>query len=200
MTAGRWQRVREILYAASQIDSPGRARYVTEQCGDDTTLRTEVEELLEALQQSGGFLESAPPVLVNLAEYVAEASPKHTGRRAGPYQLLEEIGQGGMGEVYRAVRIDGHFEKQVAVKLVRGGWDSTFIGARFRQERQVLARLEHPNIARLLDGGTEDGIPYVVMELIEGTPIDQYCEQHQLSITARLRLFDQVCAAVQYAH
>ena len=201
MTAGRWQRVREILYTASQIDNAERARYVAEQCGADTALRTEVEDLLDALQASGGFLDSPPPVVENLAEYITASSPKHTGRRVGPYELLEEIGRGGMGEVYRAVRIDGQFEKEVAVKLVRGGWDSTFIGARFRQERHVLARLEHPNIARLLDGGvTEDGIPYLVMELIEGIPIDEYSDQHELNITARLRLFDQVCTAVQYAH
>jgi len=201
MTAGRWRRVREILYAASQKDTSGRARYVAEQCGDDTALRTEVENLLGALDQSGAFLDSGPPMVMNLAEYLEEASPKHTGRRVGPYELLEEIGHGGMGEVYRAVRIDGHFEKEVAVKLVRGGWDSTFIGARFRQERHVLARLEHPNIAHLLDGGTtDDGVPYLVMELVQGTPIDEYCDQHQLNITARLRLFHQVCAAVQYAH
>ena len=201
MTAGRWQRVREILYTASQIDHAERARYVAEQCGDDTALRSEVEDLLDALQASGGFLDSPLPIMQNLAQYIAETSQKHIGRRLGPYELLEEIGHGGMGEVYRARRIDGQFEKEVAVKLVRGGWDSTFIGARFRQERHVLARLEHPNIARLLDGGTTDeGIPYLVMELIEGTPIDEYCDQHALTITARLRLFDQVCTAVQYAH
>ncbi len=192
MTAARWQLVREILYSASQIEESERAAYVAERCGTDRSLRTEVEDLLEALQESGEFLES-PPAFPN--------DSKHVGRRVGVYQILEEIGRGGMGEVYRAVRADGQFEKEVAVKMVRAGYDGTFIAERFRYERQVLARLEHPNIARLLDGGaTEDGIPYLVMELIQGTPIDQYCDQHDLNISARLQLFEQVCAAVQYAH
>ncbi|MGH8199698.1 MAG: serine/threonine-protein kinase [Steroidobacteraceae bacterium] len=108
---------------------------------------------------------------------------------------------GGMGEVYRAVRVDGEYEHQVAIKLVRAGVDAEFVGQRLRTERQILAAFEHPNIARLLDGGTtEDGVPYLVMELIAGEPVDQYCERQQLDIAARLRLFLPVCAAVQYAH
>ncbi len=119
----------------------------------------------------------------------------------GVYQILEEIGHGGMGAVYRAARVDGQYEKQVAVKLVRGGYDTSSVLERFRHERQILATLDHPNIARLLDGGTtEDGVPYLVMELIEGEPIDQYCDGHNLNVTERLRLFRQVCTAVQYAH
>src|SRR5882672_8090685 len=106
-----------------------------------------------------------------------------------------------MGEVYRAVRADGQYTKEVAVKLVRGGFDSAFVQERFRNERQILASLDHSNIARLLDGGsTEDGVPYLVMELIEGTRIDEYCEQHRLSVNERLQLFLQVCDAVQFAH
>src|SRR4029077_11696164 len=107
----------------------------------------------------------------------------------------------GMGAVYRAARVDGQYEKQVAVKLVRGGYDTSSVLERFRHERQILATLDHPNIARLLDGGTtEDGVPYLVMELIEGEPIDRYCDGHNLNVTDRLRLFCQVCTAVQYAH
>src|SRR5437773_3598159 len=106
-----------------------------------------------------------------------------------------------MGEVYRAGRADGQYEKEVAIKLVRGGYDTAAVLERFRHERQILASLDHPNIARLLDGGTTDeGIPYLVMELIEGTPIDQYCNAHHLNVSERLRLFLQVCSAVQYAH
>src|SRR5256714_1023929 len=116
-------------------------------------------------------------------------------------QIIEEIGHGGMGEVYRAMRADGHYKKDVAIKLVRGGYDSASVQERFRNERQILASLDHPNIARLLDGGTtEDGISYLVMELVEGTPIDTYCEEHDVSVSDRLKLFTQVCAAVQYAH
>jgi tetratricopeptide (TPR) repeat protein/tRNA A-37 threonylcarbamoyl transferase component Bud32 len=123
------------------------------------------------------------------------------GRRLGPYELGDAIGAGGMGEVYRAARADAEYQQQVAIKLVRSGFDTTFISARLRAERQILATLEHPNIARLLDGGTTaDGVPYLVMELVDGVPIDRYCEEHQLDIPARLRLFVQVCSAVQYAH
>ena len=114
---------------------------------------------------------------------------------------MEKIGHGGMGEVYRAVRADGQYDKQVAIKLVRVGLDSPFLVERFRHERQILASLDHPNIARLHDGGTTDnGIPYLVMELIKGTPIDHYCDEHDLDIAERLQLFTQVCSAVQYAH
>src|SRR5262249_52984125 len=110
-------------------------------------------------------------------------------------------GQGGMGEVYRAMRADGQYEKAVAIKLVRGGYDSAVLLERFRHERQILASLDHPNIARLLDGGTtEDGIPYLIMELIEGDRIDSYSDALQLSITERLQLFCQICSAVHYAH
>src|SRR5882672_5701304 len=106
-----------------------------------------------------------------------------------------------MGEVYRAVRADGQYTKEVAVKLVRGGFDSAFVQERFRNERQILASLDHSNIARLLDGGsTEDGVPYLVMELIEGTRIDEYCRERKLSVNERLQLFLQVCDAVQFAH
>ena len=201
MTPARWQHVRDIVYAASQLDASRRASYLGEQCGADRALREEVEDLLEALGNSGGFLEEPPSSEAEHPAALDRPPSKHVGRRVGVYELLEEVGRGGMGEVYRAVRVDGEFEKQVAVKLVRGGWDAEFIVERFRQERQVLARLDHPNIARLLDGGTtEDGIPYLVMELIAGIPIDQYCRQHNLSVDERLQLFQDVCAAVHYAH
>ena len=119
----------------------------------------------------------------------------------GAYQIVEQIGVGGMGEVYRAVRADDQYSKQVALKVVRGGQDSAFVISRFKNERQILASLDHPNIARLLDGGsTEDGAPYFVMELIEGEPIDQYCDHRRLGLGDRLRLFLEVCSAVQFAH
>ena len=122
-------------------------------------------------------------------------------RRIGPYRLVERLGVGGMGEVYRAARADAQFEQQVAIKLVRAGLHSQLVFERFRAERQILADLEHPGIARLLDGGvTAEGLPYLVMELVEGEPIDHYCESHQLPIPQRLRLFRQACAAVSYAH
>src|SRR6202035_3027390 len=124
-----------------------------------------------------------------------------SGARIGPYQIVEEIGHGGMGTVYRAVRADDQYRKQVAIKVVRGGLGDEFRVHRFRAERQILANLDHPNIARLLDGGaTADGRPYVVMEYIEGRPIDQYCDDAKLPVSERLKLFRTVCSAVAYAH
>ncbi len=123
------------------------------------------------------------------------------GRRIGPYQLLHAIGKGGMGSVYAAARADQEYKKIVAIKLVTSGMGTEDMLRRFRNERQVLAGLDHPYIGRLLDGGsTEDGFPYLVMEFVEGLPIDRYCESHHLSLTERLKLFQKVCSAVQYAH
>ncbi len=112
------------------------------------------------------------------------------GRRLGAYRIEREIGRGGMGAVYEAVRVDKEFNKRVAIKLVKRGMDTDFILRRFRKERQILAALDHPHIARLLDGGTtDDGLPYFVMEYIEGQPLYHYCDAHQLNIAERLKLF-----------
>src|ERR1700756_3371471 len=124
-----------------------------------------------------------------------------TGSRLGPYLVLHEMGHGGMAVVYAAVRADDEYRKRVAIKVVLPGLDSEEILRRFRSERQTLATLDHPNIVKLLDGGsTERGLPYLVMEYIEAVPIDQHCDNHSLSTTERLRLFRTVCGAVQYAH
>ena len=123
------------------------------------------------------------------------------GVRIAQYRILDKLGEGGMGDVYRAVRADDEYEKQVAIKLVRQGLDTESGYERFRKERQILAGFEHENIARLLDGGTTDeGYPYFVMELVEGQPIDEYCDQNRLGVEARVRLFQSVCSAVQYRH
>src|SRR5262245_35089982 len=123
------------------------------------------------------------------------------GCRIGPYKLIREIARGGMGAVYLAARADEEYRKQVAIKIVKRGMDTEAIVRRFRKERQILAGLDHPNIARLLDGGTtEDGLPYFVMEYVEGLPLDTYCDTHKLSIAERLQLFRTVCSAVQHAH
>jgi eukaryotic-like serine/threonine-protein kinase len=198
MNPERWQRVKQLLDELIIVAPAARSAYLDGACGVDCELRQEVESLLASHEQAGtGFLKN-PAVDLSSA---APPAPTRAGRRMGVYQIGEPIGHGGMGEVYRAVRADGQFTKEVAVKLVRGGFDSAFVLERFRNERQILATLDHPNIARLLDGGTtDDGIPYLVMELIEGTRIDAYCDDHKLSITERLKLFRQVCAAVQYAH
>jgi len=163
-------------------------------------VRRYVESLVLSYQQAGEFLDE--PALAGHAEVLVGSEPESwKGRRVGPYRVIEEIGEGGMGSVYRAMRVDAQYQKQVAIKVVRSGFDTRFALARFKAERQILANLEHPNIARLLEGGsTEDGQPYFVMEYIPGQPLDQYCDGHKLTITERLRLFRTVCSAVQYAH
>jgi len=196
----RWQQVLEVLDIAIALAAPERSSYLDTTCAGDPELRREVESLLLSHEQAGRVFLMEPAVDLTVAPST-DGKQARVGRRIGVYQIVEEIGRGGMGEVYRAFRADGQYDQQVAIKLVRAGLDTSSILERFRNERQILASLDHPNIARLLDGGTtEEGIPYLVMELIAGTPIDQYCDAHSLSITQRLQLFRQVCAAVQYAH
>src|SRR5262249_39065929 len=143
-----------------------------------------------------GFLESAAASSATPAPEVSRA-----GETVGDYRLEAQIGRGGMGEVYLATRADGLYTKEVAVKLVRSGPTAALLLERVRNERQILANLDHPNIARLLDAGTtEEGVPYLVMELVAGIAIDEFCDRQGLDVSARLRLFLQVCGAVQYAH
>ena len=197
MEPERWQQVKAALGEAMALTGTARSGYLERLGEDDPELRAELDSLLEADQQAGSaFLEDPAAAVLE-----APAPSPHVGRRLGPYRLLEEIGAGGMGEVYRAVRVDEEYEHAVAIKLVRAGADAQFVGARLRAERQILAAFQHPNIARLFDGGTtEEGIPYLVMELIEGQPVTEYCDRLRLDLETRLRLFLLVCSAVQYAH
>src|ERR1700730_4457212 len=189
----------EIVDKALEISQEERPAYLDGVC-QDSSLRQYVESLLGSYQQADDFLRE-PATITHASGLEPQSMDSWLGRHMGPYQLIEEIGQGGMGAVYRAVRADDQYQKQVAIKLVRTGFETRFARARFRSERQILATLEQPNIARLLDGGTaDDGSPYFVMELVEGIPIHQYCDSHKLSITERLRLFRTVCSAIQYAH
>ena len=169
-----------------------RSARVDELCGGDADLVLEVQSLLRSHEEMGDFLAGS---------VLPEDDSEHLkGRKVGHYQLCEPIAEGGMGTVYRAVRLSD-FEKQVAIKLVKRGMDTDFILRRFRHERQILAGLDHPNIARLLDGGaTEDGRPYLVMEYVEGVPITEFAKRHSLGIRERLELFRTVCSAVQFAH
>ena len=201
MNTDRWLKVREILNHAISLPAEQRNEYLNKTCVGDQELRAEVDSLLHSHEQAGDEFLNSPAVDLKSFAAENEVKPSFIGRKIGVYKIVAQIGHGGMGEVYRAVRDDGQYDKQVAIKLVRVGLDTPYMVERFRHERQILASLDHPNIARLYDGGTtEDGIPYLVMELIEGTPIDQYCDEHDLDITERLQLFTQVCAAVQYAH
>ncbi|MBA2645394.1 MAG: serine/threonine protein kinase, partial [Pyrinomonadaceae bacterium] len=210
MSPEHWKQVEEIFSEA--VDLPAgaeRASFIAEQCGADAELRAEVEKLLSADEEAGEFI--AGPAfdmrrvtsIERLAAAVAatELDAPMVGRRIGSYRMVREIGRGGMGAVYLAVRADDEYRKRVAIKLVKRGMDTDFILRRFRNERQILASLDHQNIAHLLDGGTtDDNLPYFVMEYIQGLPIDRYCDNARLPLAERLRLFRQVCAAVHYAH
>jgi serine/threonine protein kinase/tetratricopeptide (TPR) repeat protein len=192
MKPDEWNRVKAILNDCLDVEPGLRQARLDELCAGDSDLQREVQSLLNSYSQAGeDFLETA---------FLEPSEETFTGRQIGMYRIGEKIAEGGMGAVYRAVRLSD-YEKQVAVKLVKRGMDTDFLLRRFRQERQILAALDHPNIARLLDGGaTEDGRPYLVMDYIEGTPIPQFCDDHRLGEAERLKLFRTVCAAVQYAH
>jgi non-specific serine/threonine protein kinase/serine/threonine-protein kinase len=199
MTGTRLARIFEVFEDAADREHTERASFLAAACGEDATLRGEVEALLASDAAAPGFLHAPAvprPVTTDdppIASYI--------GRRLGAYRILAAIGQGGMGEVYLAERADDQFSKRVAIKVIRHEIASGELLRRFRHERQMLARLEHPHIARLIDGGlTGDGIPYFVMEYVAGEPILEYCDRRELSINARLDLFHDVCAAVQFAH
>jgi eukaryotic-like serine/threonine-protein kinase len=207
MQPERWRRVEELYHSAMEQDEAQRAAFLESSCAGDEALRVEVESLLAYAKQTRRIIDK--PALEVVAAAMAKdlrtqggnKPDKMIGARIAQYRIVEKLGEGGMGDVYRAVRADDAYDKHVALKLIRSGRDSSFFINRFRNERQILASLDHPNIARLYDGGTtNDGVPYFVMELIEGKPIVAYCDHHLLSTTERLRLFLQVCSAVQYAH
>ena len=199
----RWRVIEATFEAALQARTDERPDVLQRLCGDDVDLRREIDSLLAAHAASGGFLNTsaesfASPFLVAAAAREPADVP---GALVGRYRLVEEIGRGGMGRVWLAERADGQFDQRVALKLVKRGMDSDEILARFLRERQILARLEHPNIGRLLDGGvSEDGRPYFVMEQVVGKPITAWCDEKRLSVEERLRLFAVAARAVAFAH
>ena len=215
MSNERWQEVWEIFERALDLPEEERPSFVEQACGSDEGLRQSVEELLVADQQADS------PIDHPAAHLGEDADKRHLdstvdhlpsqrrgsadalahGTRIGAYRILRRVGQGGMSTVYLAVRADDAFKRRVVVKLVRPGMESEAILERLRTERQILASLDHPHIAKLHDGGTtESQLPYFVMEYIEGLPIDTFCDQNQLTVDERLTLFGKVCAAVHYAH
>ncbi len=205
MTPERWKLVEEIFYSAIDLPPNERAAFLGGACGNDAELREQVEHLLNCDERAEGFITSAAIQISQTeqtqTEPMGEAGVQFFRRRIGVYQLVREIGRGGMGSVYLGIRSDRQFGQRAAIKVVKRGMETDFIIRRFKNERQILASFNHPNIARLLDGGTtEDGLPYFVMEHIEGLPINRYCDTLRLPIIERLKLFRQVCAAVQYAH
>ena len=198
-TSERWQEIERLFEEALACPRDERDAFLETACGTDQALHDEVASLLEAFDGSGPFDELERELIVPLHAHV-RADPME-GRRVGVYRLVQVLGYGGMGAVYRAERADGQFEQEVALKLIRYGRSTDELRQRFANERQILARLAHPNIARLLDGGlTDDGQPYFAMEYVEGVPINRYCDTHRLDVVERLRLFEKVCEAVQYAH
>lgn len=204
-----WERVRALFHACAEVDvappppaaservapppaASGRRTLLAAE--PDPAVRLEVESLLAEHDAAGGFLDRS------VWELARDAALPPDPAAIGPYRVVRRLGEGGMGTVFLAARSDEQFEQRVAVKLVRAAGGAEIL-RRFRRERQILAALTHPNIARLFDGGsTTGGLPYLVMEYVEGTPIDVYCREQPLTVPARLRLFLQLCDAVQYAH
>jgi serine/threonine protein kinase len=188
---GRKQRVEAVFQAAMELSSPReREAYLQRECGEDTDLRREVEELLRAAVEAEEVFETREdrPVL------------EQAGDRIGQYHLLQKIGEGGCGVVYMAEQ-EAPVRRKVALKIVKLGMDTRQVIARFEAERQALALMDHPNIAKVLDAGaTETGRPYFVMELVRGRKITQYCDEQRLSTDQRLELFILICQAVQHAH
>src|SRR5215471_14476195 len=201
------QRAKSIFLNAAEITSPTeREAYLAATCGNDATLRHEVDDLLQHHAQAGTFLE--PPTLDPHAtgDFASEATPPESnmgeqpGMRLGRYKLLQQLGQGGMGSVWMAEQTEPIVRK-VALKIIKAGMNSAQVIARFEQERQALALMDHPNIAKVLDAGqAASGQPYFVMELVKGIPITKYCDQEHLTPKERLELFIPVCQAVQHAH
>src|SRR5947208_11379 len=202
-----FKRVKEIFLAAvEQTGPPEREACLRQACGDDDALRRRVEVLLRRHDQANSILEQpafdAADMLAPQSAKTDDPAPQQeaAGTRLGPYKLLQKIGEGGMGAVWLAEQQEP-VRRLVALKLIRTGLDSGQGVARFEAERQALALMDHPNIAKILDGGTTaDGRPYFVMELVKGTPVTKYCDEHRLAPRQRLELFVPVCRALQHAH
>ncbi len=200
MNPARWLQLKSAFDEALQLDPAQRPGYIDEVCALDPELRKEIESLLAAHGQVSDVFLNTPAAGLEAFQDLRDTDP-WVGKHIGAYQLVRELGSGGMGEVYLAKRADAEFDQQVAVKLIRSGQDSAAVVSRFKIERQILASLDHPNIAKLLDGGrTPQGQPYFVMEYVPGVPITEYCDEKKLKIRERLELFIHACEGVQYAH
>ncbi|MDT4897650.1 MAG: eukaryotic-like serine/threonine-protein kinase [Acidobacteriota bacterium] len=201
MRAEEWQKIEELLDAALELAPAERRKFLDEASGGAPELRRAVESLLACEAQIDGFL--VTPALAFSADFFDDndAPDARVGQEIGHYRIIREIGRGGMGTVFLVERADGEFEQQVALKIVRRSFADADLTRRFRRERQILASLDHPNIARLLDGGVSDSDePFLVMEYVKGVRIDDYCDGRDLSTSERLRLFLKVCRGVSYAH
>ena len=204
MSLDNWGRIKELFLEALDLPAPARPAFLDERCGEDAVLRAEVEKLLLQHEEAEGFM-NRPAVentgLQLLAESFGGGTDPLLGETVGAYSLTKELGRGGMGAVYLAERADGMFRRQVAVKLVKGGMETAHILRRFRNERRALAALTHPNIAQLYDAGvTRDGLPFFVMEYVEGEPLYQFFDARRLGLRTRLEVFLPICEAVHAAH
>jgi eukaryotic-like serine/threonine-protein kinase len=200
VTPERWKEIEGIFEQALELPADERAAFIQTNCNDDQELRREVDSLLESHASAGSFIDE-PRLFISDADLKDDDGGIPAGQLIGAYRVVREIGRGGMGAVYLAERADEQYKKQVAIKLIKRGMDTDSVLRHFRNERQILAGFDHPNIARLFDGGTtDDGLPYFVMEYVEGLPINEYCATHKISLVERLKLFREVCAAVSYAH
>ncbi len=201
LSAEDWRRVSELLDELMDLHPDQQEQRLVEVGREAPEFVLELRQLLASDQQAGGFLDApAAEVLETLIRKVVDDGERPP-ESAGPYRIVRELGRGGMGVVYLAERSDGEFEQRVALKLVKRGLDTDAILARFRRERQILARLQHRAIARLFDGGAvDDGRPYFAMEFVDGEPLAEACDRARMTVDGRLRLFLDVCAAVQYAH
>jgi serine/threonine protein kinase len=198
MTPERLGRIRAVYEAALRVEAAEIEAFLEQECGGDSECKQQVKGLLAAREKIPAWL-SEP--LLGHAGRIIDSVHAFEGKELRGYKLIREIGHGGMGSVYLAERSDGAYTKQVAVKLVRAGQDNAEIAARFQREREILASLDHPNIARLIDGGsTKEGVPYFVMEFVDGRPITQWCDEHKLNVSERIALFRKVCSTVAYAH
>ncbi len=202
----RWQRIESIMDEALELDRDQREELVRKEAGEDVELAEQVLKMLAASDKADTFLDNTnrsdlEEALARMSSVVEEESGDAEIERAGPYRLIRKLGRGGMGQVFLGVRDDEAFKRYVAVKVIRRGMDTDDILKRFRVERRILASLNHPGIAQLLDGGaTDEGVSYFVMEYVDGDPITKYCDENRLSLQDRLKLFQKVCAAVHYAH
>ncbi len=198
MQPQEWQRIKEVLAAALDRPAGERAEFLDEACGTDDALRREVDSLLSAHEEPQNLLERHS---IDLHARLQRATPGYVGRHFGPYRIVREIGRGGMGAVFLAERADGAFQQQVALKIIRQGVADGELERHFRRERQILASLNHPNIAKLLDGGvSETGELFLAMEFIAGEPLMDFVGHHELTVEDRLRLFVKICHAVSFAH
>lgn len=205
--AENWEIIKNLFHTALELEPAQRPAFLAAKCAGNTKLRSAVERLISAHEAAGSFIAVPAAVAANLGadneqNYSEDVSDgERADEQIGNYKIIREIGRGGMGAVYLAQRADGEFAQKVAIKIVKRGMDTDFVVSRFRQERRILAALEHPHIARLIDGGTTaDGLPFFVMEYVDGIDLIKFCDHRNLNLNERLSLFRKVCGAVAYAH